>query len=285
MLFEGWWLASDEKWGKNDGWSWHPFNINNNINGISADTNGDGKGYEFYTQSVPVNVKNIQKAYIRKVVDTVNDLDNVLYEIVNEASSSSVSWQYEMVDYLRNYELTKPKQHPIGMTSPYWHPNNSDLFASHADWISPTYLSGLSGEDYRSNPPVADGRKVIILDTDHLWGVGGDRTWVWKSFLRGHNPIYMDPLDSDTTREGARKAMGYTLSYANKINLASMSPRNDLSSTSSNIANGQTLSGSVAWIATPSDIASTKKVEFYIDNILNGQKTILLIISMVTIIF
>ena len=27
----------------------------------------------------------LQEAYVRKVIDTVNDLDNVLYEITNEA--------------------------------------------------------------------------------------------------------------------------------------------------------------------------------------------------------
>jgi len=233
MLFEGWGLASDED-KNNDGWTWHPFNLCNNINGISADPNGDGKGYEFYTQSVPSAVKEIQKNYIRKIVDTVNDLDNVLYEIVNEATPLSVGWQYEMINYLKSYEAVKSKQHPIGMTTPYWHTNNTDLFDSQADWISPAYLSA---EDYRSNPPASDGRKVVVLDTDHLWGVGGDRAWVWKSFLRGYNPIYMDRLDfSDRSRrqwdpEDARNAMGHTLTYAQKVNLKAMSPHDDLTST------------------------------------------------------
>jgi hypothetical protein len=34
-----------------------------------------------------------------------------------------------------------------------------------------------------SNPPLNDGRKIIINDTDHLWGIGVDHQWVWKSFL------------------------------------------------------------------------------------------------------
>ena len=239
MLFEGWGLADDEK-KHNDSWTWHPFNIRNNINGISADTNGDGKGYEFYTQSVPHDVKNIQKAYIRKIVDTVNDLDNVLYEIANEATPASVSWQYEMINYLKRYETTKPKQHSIGMTTPYWNLNNDDLFNSSADWISPAYLPD---ENYRDNPPSAVGRKVIILDTDHLWGIGGDRAWVWKSFLRGYNPIYMDRFDSAYWRkslwnpEDARKAMGYTHIYAQKVNLKDMSPHDDLTSTTYCLAN------------------------------------------------
>jgi hypothetical protein len=237
MLFEGWWLASDKKKG-NDGWTWHPFNIRNNINGISADSNGDGKGYEFYTLSVPLAVKDIQKTYIKKVVDTVNDLDNVLYEIVNEATPSSTSWQYEMVNYLKNYESTKPKQHPVGMTSYYYTNNNVDLFNSPADWISPGRTHNFSG----ANPPVAEGKKVILLDTDHIFGLGGDRTWVWKSFLRGYNPIYMDRFDSTWEKghwhpEDARRAMGHTLTYATKMNLISMVPHNDLSSTTYCLAN------------------------------------------------
>jgi hypothetical protein len=84
---------------------------------------------------------------------------------------------------------------------------------------------------YRDDPPTADGRKVIIADTDHVGG--GDQYWVWKAFTRGMNPIYMDTRDvSDARREGTRKAMGYTLAYANKMDLALMTPRPELVSTS-----------------------------------------------------
>ena len=48
-------------------------------------------------------------------------------------------------------------------------------------------------EDYKEDPPAADGRKVMLPDTDHLWGHGGNPGWVWKCFARGHNPIFMDP--------------------------------------------------------------------------------------------
>ncbi|RPJ38807.1 MAG: hypothetical protein EHM35_03710, partial [Planctomycetaceae bacterium] len=88
------------------------------------------------------------------------------------------------------------------------------------------------------DPPAGDGRKVILSDTDHLWGVGGDRVWVWKSFTRGHHPIYMDPLSkpdwvrsSEAEMQGARKAMGDTRRFAERMNLAAMTPHNELSST------------------------------------------------------
>jgi hypothetical protein len=104
------------------------------------------------------------------------------------------------------------------------------LFDSPADWISPQN-DGASG-DYMKDPPVADGRKVMLSDTDHLWGVGGDRVWVWKSFTRGHQPIYMDTLKmeevngvSGTTMEGARRAMGQTRRFAERIDLGRMVPQ------------------------------------------------------------
>lgn len=233
MLFEGWGINFvKSRWR----WDGHPFNVNNNINGIDGDPNKDGKGLESHTLQIPLIVE-LQEEYVKKVIDTVNDLDNVLYEISNEDHADSVAWQYHMITFIHDYEKTKAKQHPVGMTTHVGLGNNV-VFDSAAEWISPTVsIWGDDNDPYKVNPPVADGSKVIILDTDHLWGEGGDGAWVWKSFLRGYNPIYMDDLDSDTTREEARRAMGHTLTYASKMNLTDMSPINDLASTTYCLAN------------------------------------------------
>jgi hypothetical protein len=111
---------------------------------------------------------------------------------------------------------------------------NSTLYASSADWISP---ANQSSSNYQLDPPVANGRKVIIADTDHIFGTGGDGDWVWKSFTRGLNPIYMDPLDSDPTRVEARRAMGQTLQWSKRINLSAMAPHPELVSTKYALAN------------------------------------------------
>ncbi len=237
MFFEGWCLAGEETSDSRQCWTWHPFRDVNNINGINGDTNGDGKGFEFFKGSAPTAVKNLQKAYIKKTVDTVNDLDNVLYEIVNEASPESTSWQYEMITYLKTYQSTKPKQHPIGMTSRLGDPDDDDLFASAADWISP---GKNSSDQYTTSFPAADGRKVMILDNDHLLS-SPDRDWVWKGFLRGLNPIFMESTDlltdTDSRKQGVRDAMGHTLSYAKRMNLSLSTPRESLASTAYCLAN------------------------------------------------
>jgi len=81
----------------------------------------------------------------------------------------------------------------------------------------------------------APGDRVWIADTDHIWGIGGSRDWVWKMFLRGYNPIYMDSWNNPdyphTEREEVAVAMGQTRAFAQRINLAGMTPQNALAST------------------------------------------------------
>ncbi len=226
MLFAAGVEGSEPPWR----WDGHPFNVQNNVNGINGDANGDGQGIEVHTLQVPAVIA-VQEAYVAKVVDTVNDLDNVLYEICNESGVHSVGWQYHMIRFIKSYEADKAKQHPVGMTATN---HNATLFFSQADWLSP---GGGGGYDY--DPPAADGRKVVISDTDHLFGTrGGGAAWVWKSFVRGLNPIYMDTLDSlSRRREGARRAMGHARVYAERMDLIHMAPRGDLASSGYCLAN------------------------------------------------
>lgn len=230
MLFEGHGIFfSNSPWR----WDGHPFNKNNNINGIDGDPNKDGIGIESHTLKIPEIVK-IQEEYVKKVVDTVNDLDNVLYEISNEDHAESIEWQYHFINFIKNYEKTKPKQHPVGMTT-HSRLGNDAVFNSPADWISPAVSEWSKDDPYKDDPPISGVKKVIILDTDHLWGIGGDRKWVWKSFLRGYNPIYMD--DMSPHREDVRMAMGQTITFARRINLSKMYPSKDISSTGYCLAN------------------------------------------------
>lgn len=243
MLFDGWSPYFPKAgYADQNPWTGHPFNQDNNINGIDGDPNGDNSGDETHELSVP-EVTAIQEAYVKKVIDTVNDLDNVMYEISNESNggSENTAWQYHFIDLIHAYESGKPKQHPVGMTVQWPEGDNTVLFDSNADWIS---MNG--GLD---DPPVADGSKVIIADTDHLCGICGDRVWVWKSFTRGENPLFMDQYDDSYKLNGGgydmnnpndvslRQNLGNTLTYANRMNLVAMTPQPDLCSTGYCLAN------------------------------------------------
>lgn len=77
MLFNGfqWQFETNPK----DG---NPFESSNNINGISCPSTCPTDNSQISDQAW-----NYEQAYIRKVVDMVNDLDNVLFEVSNEAGA------------------------------------------------------------------------------------------------------------------------------------------------------------------------------------------------------
>ena len=244
MLFQGW--SIEDRGLTGNPWDGHPFRRDNNINGIDGDPNGDWQGKEAHTLQIPA-ITTLQEAYIRKVIDTLNDLDNVLWEISNESQRESVAWHYHMINHIKAYEAAKPKQHPVGITSVA---NNRALFASPAEWIS---VDKMDGNRYRLDPPAASGEKVSILDSDHIAPLDDHSVWAFKAFTRGHNPIYMDVIQPWPGEEivpdptwnvfdhpdkwRVRQQLGYTRSYAERINLARMVPRKDLSSTRYALAN------------------------------------------------
>jgi len=232
MLFEGWGLRHGNRGrAAPEGWAWrgHPFHPRNNVNGINADADPNALSVAVHSLANPA-ANAIQAAYIRKVVDAVNDLENVLYEVINEGGQKE--WDWWVVRTLRDCERTRARQHPIGLTGHGAEPLAS-MLASPADWVSPGRSDGF-GED----PPAWEGQKVSLLDTDHIWGVGGNPAWAWKSFLRGHNPLFMDPYDHAILGKGApehwealRLSLGQTRRLAGRVDLAAMVPHDDLAST------------------------------------------------------
>jgi hypothetical protein len=267
MFFDGWALHLSPAPDHVEG---HPFHAANNVNGV-----GIGSILDYQVLPLDPHVQALQEVYIRKVVDTVGDLPNVLWEVANESSGGgevdpaftemlglpgapewgdSTAWQYWVIDTVKRHEQAMGHdRHPIGMTMQFPVATqtkvNDPLFDSRAEWISPGYddevfadgghpaAPGSPPSRWLEDPPVADGRKVVISDTDHYAPGGGDALWAWKSFLRGHHPILMDfgiigGVDPpDPAFEPARWAMGDTRRFAERMDLLRMEPRDDLSAT------------------------------------------------------
>ena len=222
MLFDGWALHLSPPPDHIEG---HPFHARNNVNGISATSIND-------LQVLPLDdrIEATQAAYIRKVVDTLHDLPNVLWEVANESCGGgsvtqefadflgmkeppvwgdSTQWQYWVIDVVKGREAELGYDpHPIGMTMQFPVADqirvNQPLLDSAAEWISPGYddeiftegrhpmAPGSPPSRWFADPPAADGAKVVISDTDHFAPGHGDAMWAWKTFLRGHHPILMD---------------------------------------------------------------------------------------------
>jgi hypothetical protein len=140
-------------------WAGHPFNAGNNVNSINGDADGNGNGEEVHSLAVRA-ITELQEAYVRKVVDTLNDLDNVLYEVAREAPAINKDWQYYIARYLKKYQAGKPKQHPVGI-SYFQDPKPEELSEAPADWVL-VPATGL-------NPAPAAGTKVVIANMNPSW--------------------------------------------------------------------------------------------------------------------
>ncbi len=133
MMFNGFSVVN-KSGGPGNPCNGHPFNATNNINSINVASNGNcGSAHTLNDARVTA----LQDAYVAKVIETVGDLDNVLWEISNESEATSTAWQYRMINFIRSIEASRPMKHPIGMTFQYPWGSNGALFGSPADWISP----------------------------------------------------------------------------------------------------------------------------------------------------
>jgi len=245
MLFEAWAVFTSNK----TRLDWHILAKDNNVNGLNiVASEADGILRDWVTLDNP-DVVAVQEAYVRHVVDTVNRFDNVLYEICNEAGRHSHDWQEHLIGLIHRCEATKPKQHPVGTTGGMG-TLNERLFASSADWLSPEgwapagEVSGYREGLYTwGSAPFDRADKVVLLDTDHIWGIGGDATWAWKSFCRGYNVLYMDRCDDQPWafyehqwwpvmhNPHLRREMGSIRAYADRMDLNRATPHSELAST------------------------------------------------------
>ena len=156
----------------------YPFTGANNINGIN-----DGGGSNSFTMSAPNAITAIQDAYVEKVIDTLNDLPNVLWMVSEEAPVNSNWWNDHQIAHVRAYESGKPYQHPIGYGT-LAELADSVVFNSDADWvagfswIAPTTSCG-------SGTPRC---KVNVNDSDHsyfgMWNSSAqnNRNFAWREF-------------------------------------------------------------------------------------------------------
>ena len=216
---------------KGNAWHGHPFHAANNINGIDGNPSGDDSGNEVHTLNIP-KITKLQESYVRKTIDTLNDLDNVLWEIGNECHRNSVPWQYHMIRFIQRYEFQRPQQHMVGMTgAPI---GAADLLNSSADWISPP------GESWLTEPPANDAKKIVLVDNDHCAPWDHDPMWAWKNFFRGNHFILMDgymdfrvhsPKHPDPQWDVTRRSMGVVRRFAESLDLAKFTPRPHGSST------------------------------------------------------
>jgi Fibronectin type III domain/Putative collagen-binding domain of a collagenase len=275
QLFDGLQLHDNRNGGTADG---YPFGDDaagsfNNVQGIGDDHAWGSMNASL--QNTSANIMPYQDAYVRKVVDTLHDLQNVLYEISEEAPYDSGdptktgpdgrTWTEHMIHVVHTYEAAQGYAlHPVGYGA-YQGPVDQNLLTSTADWVAPAervFSGGNAG-------------KVIINDSDHtyfgtMWTDSPiqRRNYVWENFCNGVHVIFMDPYviywssnnrnlcanptqgvcsadvsNSAAYPEDVRVQMGYTSAWGGKLTLLAMTPQGSLSSTGYVLAHVSATSG------------------------------------------
>jgi len=243
MLFELYGFLDGEEVNGQRLWDGNLFCGANNINGIDVDRNQNRLGEEFFSLE-DITIVKIQKAYIEKMADALNDLDNVIWEICNEAPSAAIKWQYEMLRHLKDYEGQKPKQHLVLLSPGGWTPGGwswpaEKLFVnSRADCIATA-----NGWINKNNPKVYRIDKPVVMDLDHVAPGQCQPALIWKAFTRGyHFNLYDGPFEQPQQEscawQVARENVRLTSILAKRVrDIALMNPDKNLSSTGYCLAN------------------------------------------------
>lgn len=231
----------------------YPMTGANNINGVDDGYVSGRQGINAVTMTAPNAITKVQDAYVEKVIDTLNDMPNVLWVVSEEAPPNSVWWNAHQIAHIREYESGKPHHHPIGYAALIgaW---DSVLYNSDADWVAPSTIVSPASSCGAGKPAC----KVNINDSDHSYfGIWKDtpqenRNYAWENFTTGNQVLFMDPYLVNLTRENrnlcispthsicrapdprwdnVRDNLGYVLRYSHKLNLSQVAPRDRLSST------------------------------------------------------
>jgi hypothetical protein len=207
----------------------HPYKATNNVNAISCDGNANNLCEEVYLYPPSDSrVTTFQDAYVRKMVDTLNDIDGVVWEVTNEQgtiSGPAAAWVHHIADIVTAYEATGGRKvHPVWI-SPYAQ-SVANILASTHGLIKGPYCDGTS--NYDTDPPV-NTTKIVFYDTDHTQTAGAPcGTEVsghpWKSFTRGVHPIELLERESAGVVTQLKAELAQVQVYVNKMNLAAMLP-------------------------------------------------------------
>jgi hypothetical protein len=249
-LFTGEWLLRFRS--ASDG---YPFSGPNNVNGVDDGYHGGPAetGLASVTMQATNAITAVQDAYVRKTIDTLNDLPNLLWIVSEEAPLKSDWWNAHLISLVKEYERGKPYQHPVGYAA-LDSSSDSILYNSDADWVAPSAWISPATSCGTGQPAC----KVNVNDSDHSYfGMWNDtpqknRNYAWENFLTGNQVLFMDPYLVEYPRENRNRCispvhgigsgpdsrwdnfrdnLGYLIQYSRQLNLANVTPKSSLCST------------------------------------------------------
>jgi len=222
ILFDAWMLKHPHLW------KLHAFHRENNINGVDGDPRNTGMGTDgeggFCSVGNPKALE-AQQAFIRRVVDAVNEFDHVLFEIANE-NYYNKPWELRLCDFIHDYEKTKPRQH---LVMPKDLLNHSSVVQT---WDVKAVHAALIEKRSRHQPLIFDTDWTITQNDDEV------RKAMWAAVLSGGHFNYMDDslqIGSEhkgdlqgSRRANLRKQIGCLAVFMRQMRFCQMQPDDTL---------------------------------------------------------
>jgi Cellulase (glycosyl hydrolase family 5) len=203
----------------------HDFYVRgNNINGLDVTSD-----VEWFNTSHPVF--QYQKALVAKVIDTLGDQPNIIWEVCNEAYPEvrGYPWQIALANYITSYEQSKGLTPHLVMPRDTPNHENSPGYMLHPDVR--TIRSEMFAARNLNQPLIAHNDSSFDVATPDY-----RRKEAWAVLTAGGHldffhfgMLWQSELDSSDVSEGMRY-IGYTNKFLNdlNVNLVGMVPADHL---------------------------------------------------------
>jgi hypothetical protein len=206
-------------------WRLHACNRDNNINGVDGDPRGTGRGTDGeqgFCSLANTKVVAAQKAFIREVLEAVDEFDNILFEIANE-NYYNAEWERHLCEFIHQCEAAGPKRH---LAMPLDLPNHD--YGKIKTWNIERLHSSLLTASAAGQP--------LVFDSDGL-GNPDDATVrraAWTAFVSGGHVDYLDDSlqpgseyhgdERGTRRAALRAQLGYLAGFARRTQFWRLQP-------------------------------------------------------------
>lgn len=219
VIFDAWCLKNSE-----GHWDRHCFNGANNVNGIDADKDGDGKGLEFCSLG-DEKIIAYQKQLIDALLKICAPYENIFFEVANE-NYYDKGWEEEMGKYIKEKEKGQRIKH---LVMPLDMPNHDG--AGIKVWDIRALKKGFEKAYQNFAQP-------LIMDTDGIGEPADDviRRAFWTAFVSGGHFDFLDSALSPQTGGGATspvrsrlyRQMGYIAELAKGVAFWRMKPLDEV---------------------------------------------------------
>ncbi|HXX23254.1 MAG TPA: putative collagen-binding domain-containing protein [Terriglobia bacterium] len=218
-------------------WKYHAYNRANNVSSVDGDPKGTGESTDPEAGSCSLGntrVLEVEKAYLRRIVDAVNGFDNILFEVSNE-NYYNLRWEMTLAAYVHEFEKSKPRQHLVmpldlpdhdyGGVSYGANPQN-DHTKSWKTWdLAQLHDRLLAARDLK---------QPLIYDTDGIESNDNpvQRKGFWTAFVSGGHVNYTDysfqpEIGGDERglrRAELRRQLGHLADFTRQVRFWEMHP-------------------------------------------------------------